>query len=95
MSAQPKIWPHQTQHSPSQGQMFSRLDADLFMAHQLFRHGRPASVLSGVTDSIARRERIRREIVDHGLGAMPVRYRRESPPETLSGAFTRLYGEPL
>jgi len=98
-AAQPQLWPQATERvprgTPQNCEMFSRLDADLFLANQLFRHGRPASVLSGVTDASARRERIRSEIVDHGLGAALVRYRRDRPSETLSEAFTRLYGEPL
>jgi len=98
-AAQTQLWPHATERvsrgTPRNGEMFARLDADLFLANQLFRHGRPASVLSGVTDAAARRERIRSEIVDHGLGAALVRYRRDRPAETLSEAFTRLYGEPL
>ena len=77
-------------------EMFERLDADLFLANQLFRQGLSAGVLDGVTVSAQRRERIRREILAHELEAKTViDPPRGSAPETLAQAFERLYREPL
>ncbi len=96
-----EAWPHQGAKAartvPSNREMFELLDADLFLANQLFRYGVPhMAAFAGTTTGSVRRERIRREILAAGLDEAPVLGgSRDRPPETLSGAFTRLYGEPL
>ncbi len=99
MSGAKQFWPTDVSKSarPSTTtEMFSRLDADLFLAHQLFRHGRPATVLEGVTVPAQRRERIRREILSAELdSALVLGAVRGSASETLAQAFLRLYHEPL
>lgn len=76
--------------------MFAKLDADLFLAHHLFRRGRRASVLAGVMGVTQRREAIRREILASNL-ADEYRFgdRTQLSDETFAMAFERLYGEPL
>jgi hypothetical protein len=77
-------------------ELFARLDADLFLANQLFRQGRSSQVLAGVTGFAERRERIRREILAADVDEAPVLGQRgERLPETLGAAFERLYSEPL
>jgi hypothetical protein len=79
----------------SNAEMFELLDADLFLANQLFRHGLSARVLEGVTVPAERRERIRREILAAGLDDKPVIDTKPPSTETLGAAFERLYREPL
>jgi glyoxylase-like metal-dependent hydrolase (beta-lactamase superfamily II) len=93
------VWPHapaKGSRAPStNAEMFALLDADLFLANQLFRHGLSCGVLDGVTVPAQRRERIRREIVAAELDEKPVIGRHGLEPETLAQAFERLYREPL
>lgn len=96
-----QLWPTKPalQRKPMAGtnaDMFAKLDADLFMAHHLFRRGRCASVLAGVMGVSQRREAIRREILAANL-ADEYRFgeRNQLSDETFAMAFERLYGEPL
>lgn len=92
------LWPAKTV-APRQAtntDMFRELDADLFLANQLFRHGLSSQVLDGVTVSAQRRERIRREILAADLDqALVLGAKPGSAPETLAQAFERRYHEPL
>lgn len=94
-----KLWPHKPAKSSREvrnHKLFARLDADLFLANQLFRHGLSARVLEGITAPAERRERLRREILAADLDATLVRgAERGSAPETLAQAFERLYRQPL
>jgi len=98
---QEQFWPHaapkgNARCTPTNAELFSRLDADLFLANQLFRRGLKATVLEGLTTAQQRRERIRREILAHELeGAAVLGQMRGTAPETLAAAFERLYHEPL
>lgn len=94
--AQREIWPAKTAQPTAQREMFSRMDADLFLANQLFRHGLSAGVLDGVSLPAERRERIRRTILAAELEENFVKGGpRDAAPETIAQAFQRLYGEPL
>lgn len=90
-----ELWPTKTRAAPaSQGtnrEMFAKLDADLFMANQLFRIGRSSQVLAGVQGATDRREKIRAEILRADLADRPLR----GLEETFAQAFERLYHEPL
>lgn len=95
------MWPTKPalQRKPMAGtnaDLFAKLDADLFLAHHLFRRGRKPSVLAGVMGVTQRREAIRAEILAANL-ADEYRYgeRNQLSDETFAMAFERLYGEPL
>lgn len=81
--------------------MFARLDADLFMANQLFRHGLrlPEMALDGTLTGTQRRERIRELILTRRWaercvikGSTAYAYLAGQP---LGFAFETLYREPL
>jgi hypothetical protein len=99
-SAEAGVWPHREAKPSEQRAMFRELEADLFLAHQLFRHGLSLTQLGehfdGVTSPAQRRESLRRKILAADLDqALVLSGPRDRPPETLAQAFQRLYGEPL
>jgi hypothetical protein len=53
--------------TPFQAEAFSRLSADAFMAHNLFRAGLPSSCTAGITSAAERADRIRTLILEHDL----------------------------
>jgi hypothetical protein len=82
--------------APAQQEAFRELDADLFLAHQLFRAGRSGLILQGITVSAERRERIRGEIISCNYATRFLTSSRGRPlEETFAQAFARLYGEAL
>lgn len=94
-----QMWPTKTaepQRAPTNLEMFRQLDADLYLAHQLFRRGRSSQVLAGVTGFNQCKERIRVEIdAAHFADEFTYGERNALSTETFSQAFERLYGEPL
>jgi hypothetical protein len=97
-----QLWPHASpkrsvpRGTPRNHELFARLEADLFLANQLFRRGHTAFLLQGLTTPDQRRERLRQAILtaelqeDFVMGGP-----RGSAAETLSQAFKRLYGVDL
>ncbi len=97
LRAEPKRWkPTGTERTPSQLEAFRELDADLFMAYQIFRAGRSPNVLQGVTSSAERKARIREAILAYRFETRFLLDARGKPTEeTFAQAFERLYREPL
>lgn len=92
---QTRRWkPSASGSAPTQVEAFRELDADLFLAHQLFRAGRSATVIQGVTTATERKERIRREIIEAKFERRYLLDARGKPTEeTFGRAFERLYRE--
>lgn len=90
--------PSGAKHQPTQGDLlgFKKLDADLYLANQLFRAGCRVLVTAGVTGFTERRERIRREIEREGMADRCLKDAHGNQlDETFAEAFARLYNEPL
>ena len=87
---------------PENRELFAKIDADCFLAWQLFRHGMsvlPEQGLQGTLSAIERRERLRTLILERGLAEAPV-LKGSNAYRSLDGmplavAFFTLYGEPL
>ena len=103
-AGQGDMWPTATapQRDPrSNGELFRMLDADLFLAHQLFRHGLglSASALDHTLNSRGRMEKIRAVILANDMAQRPVLRGSVTYDNlvgvTLEDAFAKLYGEPL
>lgn len=76
------------------GDMFKRLDAELFIARRLKELGK--GVFDGITDPDERRERIRFAIINGAIDVSVIgRHPDSGRTETFAQAFERFYGEPL